>query len=94
VSLQVLGVSLLIYFALGLLSDFLVTAYYIFVAKQWAFPAASISIPIALLNFWVIDKVLITVTSWPGAIAYACGNAVGCFLIMTIRKKIEKRLKK
>jgi glycerol-3-phosphate acyltransferase PlsY len=85
---------LLLYFSLGLLSDFLVTAYYIFVAKQWASPAALISIPIALLNFWVIDKVLITMTSWPGAIAYACGNAVGCFLIMSLRKKIEKHIRK
>jgi hypothetical protein len=93
VSLQVLAVSLLVYFSLGLLSDFLVTAYYIFVAKQWAFPAALISIPIALLNFWVIDKVLIATVSWPGAIAYALGNAIGCFLIMKIRKKIEKRVK-
>lgn len=89
-----LPVSLLIYLSLGILSDILITAYYIFVGKQWATAAASISIPIALLNFWVIDKILIVATSsWPLAIAYAVGSAVGCFVIMIISKKINVKEK-
>lgn len=78
---------LLICFAAGLLSDVLVTAYYICVGRQLAFPAASISVPIAMLNFWVIDRVLIRMTSWSAALAFAMGNAVGCLLIMQAIKR-------
>jgi hypothetical protein len=87
-SLQVLG--LLLYFGLGVMSDICVTAYYICVGQQWAIPASLVSILIALLNFWVIDKVLITVPSWDKAVAYAIGNAVGCFIIITITKRLKR----
>jgi hypothetical protein len=81
---------LLAYLGLGILSDLFVTAYYIFVGKQWVIPASLISIPIALLNFWVIDKVLIVAPAWDGAIAYAIGNAMGCMIIMLILKTIKR----
>ena len=88
-SLLLILKELSLYFGLGILSDIFITAYYIFVGKQWVIPASLISIPIALLNFWVIDKVLITTPSLLGAIAYAVGNAIGCFVIMMITKKLK-----
>lgn len=92
-NLQVVS-GLLLYFGLGVLSDLLVTAYYIFVGKQWATLASLLSIPIALLNLWVIDKVLIITPSWDMAITYAIGNAIGCLAIMTLARKLrEKKLK-
>lgn len=81
---------LMLCFGAGILSDLLVTAYYIFVGRQWAAPAASISMPIALLNFWVIDRVLVRMTSWSAAAAFACGNAVGCFIIMSVMRRVRR----
>ncbi len=81
---------LMLCFGAGVLADILVTGYYIFVGRQWAVPAASISMPIALLNFWIIDRVLVRMTSWPAAVAFACGNAVGCFVIMAAMRRIRK----
>ncbi len=69
-------------FATGVVSDLLVTGYYLFVGRGLSWLAAAVSIPIALMNFWVVDAVLIKGSSWHGAVAYAVGNAIGCFLIM------------
>lgn len=69
-------------FGTGIVSDLLVTGYYCFVSRGLAWLAAAVSVPIALMNFWVIDAVLLKGSSWHGAIAYALGNAVGCFAIM------------
>jgi hypothetical protein len=93
VSLQVVS-GLLLYLGVGVLSDILVTAYYIFVGKQWATLASLASIPIALLNFWVLDKILVISPTTAGAILFAIGNALGCFVIMTLAKKLkDDRLK-
>ena len=77
-------------FGTGILSDILVTGYYIFVGRDWPWLAASVSIPIALMNFWVIDAVLLRGSAWHGALAYAAGNAVGCFAIMTGMRRWKK----
>ena len=75
-----------IYFGLGILSDLIVTGYYICVAHNWAWAASLISIPIALLNFYVLGNVLVRESSstrkWYWAMAYAVGNAIGCFAVM------------
>ncbi len=74
--------KLLVYFGLGVGSDILVTFYYSAVSRGWAARASLASILISLLNFWVLGHVLILEPSWPRAVAYAVGNAIGCFLIM------------
>jgi uncharacterized protein YebE (UPF0316 family) len=79
-------------FAVGVVSDLLVTGYYLCVSRGFSWAAAMVSVPIALMNFWVLDAVLIKGSSWQGAIAYALGNAVGCFAIMTyMKRRKEKR---
>jgi len=83
--------EILLYLGTGILSDVLITGYYVCVGRGRAFLAASISIPIALLNFWVLNRVLIADPSWYGALAYAAGNAVGCFAIMRASKLLKER---
>jgi hypothetical protein len=83
--------QVLVYLGLGILSDILVTAYYIFVGRQWAALASSISIPIALLNFYVLNGILIQTTSLLNALAYAAGNAIGCFAIIKAIKLLKGR---
>jgi hypothetical protein len=85
-------VELAVYLGTGILSDLLVTAYYLFVARGLALPAALASIPIALLNFWVLNRVLVVDPSWYGAVAYAVGNAAGCFAIMRVSKLLKGKI--
>lgn len=79
--------QLLLYFGLGVGSDVLVTFYYSAVSRGWAGRASLVSILISLLNFWVLGHVLVLEPSWTRAVAYALGNAVGCFAIMRSMKK-------
>lgn len=81
-----LGV-LTLYLLLGVASDLLVTGYYLCVARGWAYRAAGTSLSIALLNFFVLGRVLVADPSWANAIAYAIGNAAGCLLIMSVSRR-------
>lgn len=82
--------TLLLYLVLGILSDVLVTGYYICVGHGLALLAALVSLPIALLNFWVLGTVIVLNPSWANAVAYALGTGVGCFSIMTLSKIFKK----
>jgi uncharacterized protein YebE (UPF0316 family) len=81
----------LLYLVLGIVSDILTTAYYIFVGKGSAVPASSVSLVITLLNFWVIGKLIVDSLSWGNVIAYALGNAIGCFIIMKLSKRLKDK---
>lgn len=85
-----LPLAIVLCFVTGVVSDLMVTGYYLSVSRGWAFLASVVSIPIALMNFWVVDAVLIKGGSWHGALAYALGNAVGCFLIMHYTRRRGK----
>ena len=85
--------QVLAYLGMGILSDVLVTGYYLFVSRGWAASASIVSIPIALLNFYVLNGVLVQTTSWPNAIAYAVGNAIGCFAIIHFSKMPKRGTK-
>lgn len=75
----------------GIVCDFLTTGYYLFVARGSALPAAATSLFITLTNFWVLSRVLpLLDTSWENGIAYGLGNAIGCFLIITLNNKRMK----
>lgn len=84
-------VNIVLYLGCGILSDVIVTLYYICVARGRGLLAALISIPIALLNFYVLGNILVLNPSWINAIAYAFGNAIGCFLIMSLTKKLKPK---
>jgi len=87
-----LPLAIAICFGTGIISDLMVTGYYICVGRGLSWLAAVVSIPIALMNFFVIDAVLIRGGSWQGAIAYAVGNAVGSFLIMRLMRNRRKNV--
>lgn len=78
--------TFLLYFGLGVLSDLFVTAYYLCVARCWRFRAAMTSALVSLASFYVLDKVIMG-QDWRSAVAYAAGNAVGCFVIMSIGRR-------
>jgi uncharacterized protein YebE (UPF0316 family) len=89
-----LAVSLPLYLGAGILSDLLVTGYYVSVSRGLSWAAALVSIPVALLNFWVLNRILIVDLSWSEAVAYAVGNAVGCFVIMQVNRRLGCQSKK
>lgn len=82
--------EIIIYFALGIVGDILITLYYLFVGKLQAFPASFLAVLITLLNFFIIERVVVT-TNWMLMVVYALGSAVGCFSIIFAQKEKLKR---
>lgn len=78
---------MVIYLGLGVLADALVTGYYLCASRGRAFLASGLSIVIALLNFFVLWRVLEVDPSWVNAVAYAVGNGIGCFFVVKCMKK-------
>jgi len=86
--------ELIIYFALGIIGDVLVTLYYLFIGRFQGMLAAMMSLLITLLNFFVIGRVVVS-NDWILMIVYAAGGAVGCFIIIAYQKsKLGKKLEK
>ncbi len=81
-------------FVLGIVGDILITLYYLFVGRLQALQASFVTILITLLNFFVIEQVIVT-TNWFLILIYAFGSALGCFSIIFSQKlKAEKTKKK
>jgi len=79
---------------LGIVGDILVTLYYLFVGRLQALPASLLTIVITLLNFFIIERVVVT-TNWFLILIYASGSALGCFsIILSQRAKLERIKKK
>jgi uncharacterized membrane protein YeiH len=86
--------EIMIYVALGIVGDILVTLYYLFVGKLQAVPASFLTILITLLNFFIIERVVVS-TNWMLMVFYAIGSAVGCFTIIGFQKaRLKKKLEK
>lgn len=77
-------------FALGIVGDILATLYYLFVGKLQALPASLMTIFITLLNFFIIEKIVVS-ANWIFILVYACGSAIGCFSIIVSQKQKLKR---
>ena len=78
-------------FVLGIVGDILATLYYLFVGKLQALPASLMTIFITLLNFFIIEKIVVS-TNWFFILAYAVGSAIGCFtIILSQKKKLRRR---
>lgn len=86
--------EMIIYFALGIIGDILVTLYYLFVGRLQGVPASFLTILITLLNFFIIERVVVT-TNWILMGFYAVGSAVGCFsIILSQKARLKKKLEK
>ena len=82
--------EIVIIFVLGIVGDILATLYYLFVGKLQALPASLMTIFITLLNFFIIEKIVVS-ANWFFILAYAVGSAIGCFTIILSQKKKLKR---
>jgi uncharacterized protein YebE (UPF0316 family) len=80
-------VLILTYLGLGILSDLLVTGYTLSASRGRTVTASVLSFVIALLNFYILGKILILDPSLWNALAYAGGNAIGCFAIMKASRR-------
>jgi hypothetical protein len=86
--------EVIIMFVLGIVGDMLITLYYLFVGRLQALPASLMTILVTLLNFFVIEQVVIS-TNWFLILIYASGSALGCFsIIMSQKVKAGKNKKK
>lgn len=90
--------EIMVMLAMGILNDILVTLYYIFVGKLLAVPASLITVLITLLNFFIIERVVVS-TDWILILFYALGCSIGCFSIIMhqkarLKRKLEKATKK
>ncbi|HTZ41614.1 MAG TPA: hypothetical protein VMC07_00190 [Candidatus Omnitrophota bacterium] len=87
-------IEMITYFALGIIGDILVTLYYLFIGKSQGLLAASMSLLITLLNFFVIGRVVVS-NDWILMLIYALGGALGCFGIIAFQKsKLKKKFLK
>ncbi len=85
--------EIVIILAMGILNDILITLYYLFVGKLQALPASFLTILITLLNFFVIEKLVVDV-NWVYILVYAIGSSIGCFAIIVYQKiKLDKKQK-
>ncbi len=83
--------EIVIIFALGIIGDVLATLYYLFVGKLQALPASLMTIFITLLNFFIIERIVVS-ANWVYILVYAIGSALGCFtIILTQKRKLIKR---
>jgi hypothetical protein len=81
-------------FILGIIGDILATLYYLFVGKLQALPASLMTIFITLLNFFIIEKIVVS-ANWFFILAYAIGSAIGCFsIILSQKKKLRRKMEK
>lgn len=83
--------TLLLYLGVGIAADALVAAYTISVGRGWALVSSGLSLGITLLNFFVLSQILIAAPSWPNALAYGVGNALGCWGIMVVSRSVNRR---
>ena len=79
-------IDALIYFGLGILTDVLVTLYYIAVGHRLAIRSAVLSLFLTLLGFLIIEKIVVS-TNWFLILSYALGSAFGCYIVMMLTKK-------
>lgn len=79
-------IDALVYFGLGILTDVLVTLYYIAVGRRLAIRSAVLSLLMTLLGFFIIEKIVIS-TNWFLILSYSVGSAFGCYIVMMLSKK-------
>lgn len=81
-------VGVLVYFGFGILADVLVTGYTLSATRGFSLLSSLLSFAITILNFYVLANVLTTTAlCWYYVIAYAAGNAVGCFAVMEATRR-------
>jgi len=78
-------IDAIIYFGLGILTDILVTLYYISVGHRLAIRSAVLSLLMTLLGFFIIERIVVS-TNWFLILSYALGSAIGCYSVIKLSK--------
>jgi hypothetical protein len=71
------------YFALGLVRDALGALYYIAIYRNRAYGASGLAGIITLYDLFILANILFSGTI-EGALAYACGNALGTLIALRL----------
>ncbi len=85
------AINYLLFFAVGVFQDLLITYYYQLVAKDRAIPSAFASAAVTLVNLFVLYSILqdIGAQTAPIIFVYALGNGVGTFIVIERHKLRE-----
>lgn len=70
---------LLVYFAAGLVGDFLIARYYLAMSRRARFSASGLGMVITLFNFFILGQIVVN-ENVPLQIAFALGTGVGTLL--------------
>lgn len=92
-SLLTVMTGAILYLGLGILSDILISAYTVFVGKELRFQASLTSTLVSFLSLYLIVKYFVKTPSDINIIAFAVGNGVGTFILMTLSKHLKKKKK-
>ena len=72
---------LLVYFAAGLGTDYLVATYYLYLSSHQRAKASALAVAIDLFGF-TITMFLVLGKNWTGAFCFALGTGLGTWLAM------------
>jgi hypothetical protein len=73
------------YFLAGLLTDFLVAHYYLFLSSRQRVRASGLAVAIDFLGY-AITMTLVLNRDFVSALAFACGTGLGTFLALGHKK--------
>jgi len=85
----------LLFFAIGILQDILITYYFQTIAKDQPWKAAGLSSTVTLVNLVVLYQILVGLEEQVLSVilVYALGNGVGTLIVMK-KNQIRKFLKR
>ena len=75
----------LAYFAAGLVSDFLIANYYLFLSSRQRVKASALAVAIDFFGF-IVTMFLVLNRDYPSAIAFALGTGAGTFVALGKKK--------
>lgn len=74
-----LPLACLLYFAAGVVSDWLIARYYLCLSRRQAYWASGLATIITMFTVFVLANVIVD-NDWRKILAYAIGTGFGCFL--------------
>jgi hypothetical protein len=85
--------NILIYLGIGILTDILVTLYYLSINRLLAAQSAILCFLLTLTGYFVVESIVVD-TNWLLIFVYSFGCAIGCFLTIKIDGKRNPSSKK
>jgi len=85
--------NILIYLGIGILTDVLVTLYYLSINRLLAAQSAVLCFLLTITGYFVVESIVVD-TNWLLIFVYAFGCAIGCFITIKFDGKRNPPLKK